>query len=150
VVPIRDAEGKLVALSGRAWDDDSGPKYLHSRFKRDRELYGQHKRTESRKGYLCEGFFQVIYLWQNGYMNALGRMGTHLSKQQIAKLVEWFDHLVVVPDGDKAGRDSAKRISESLSGRIATVEVSGMPDKKDADSLEPSQLAELLGPKNSG
>jgi len=186
VIPIRDEEGKLVAVSGRLLNSDqcvcggmmeassSGktrcgmchrappPKYLHSSaFKRDRVLFGGHLRNPSiRKGYLFEGFFQTIFSSQCGYSNTLARMGTHLSFQQAEKLVRWFDHLIIVPDGDKPGRDAAEKDAKMLellevegdsSGilKISKIEIADMPDGADADSLDPDKLRELLGPINS-
>lgn len=145
-VPIRDVDGKLVSVSGRLYPEDRrGPKYLHTPFKRNRILYGSHRLDRSiRKGYLCEGFFQVIFLDQCGYKNALARMGTHLSRQQADMLVEWFDHLVIVPDGDKAGYDSAKVIRATLDTRIPRIDIADMPRGKDADTLFADQLREVL------
>lgn len=169
-IPIRDENGKLVALSGRlfdpGYDSNPGPKYLHSRFKRDRILFGEHKRIASiRTGYLFEGFFQAIYSWQCGYRNVYARMGTHLSRQQAEKLVRWHDHLIIVPDGDKAGRDAAERDERTLCDlevpkhsppregepwlRIAQIDVVDMPNDKDVDMLEPYVVRALLGPLNT-
>jgi len=168
-VPIRDEEGKLVSISGRAHDDSfQGPKYIHSPFKRDRVLFGEHRHDPgNRTGYLFEGFFQVIYSWQCGYRNVLANMGTHLSMQQASKLVRWFDRLVIVPDGDVPGRQAAEKNASllrelELPGRpfdppgqdetmfkIAEVIVTNMPDGKDADSLKKDKLRTFLGPINS-
>lgn len=145
-IPIRDVEGKLVAVSGRVYPEDrDGPKYLHSRFKRDRVLFGEHLRDATvSKGYLFEGFFQVIFTAQCGFKNPLARMGTHLSRQQVEKLVAWFDHLVIVPDGDKPGQESALRIQATLDTLIPQITIADMPRGKDADSLPPDQLRHLL------
>jgi len=149
-IPIRDEAGKLVSISGRSFDEDSrGPKYLHSPFKRDRVLFGEHRRDPAvRSGFLFEGFFQTIYSWQNGYINVLARMGTHLSRQQTEKLMKWFDHLTIVPDGDKAGLESAQQIESDLKQNL-DVTVVGMVKGKDADSLASPVLISLLGPRNS-
>lgn len=185
-IPIRDEDGKLVSISGRTFDDEvcsycrgtvttkgskkgqclkcgkrQPPKYLHSPFKRDRVLYGEHKRDASvRSGYLMEGFFQVMATWQTGYTNPFAPMGTHLSRQQAAKLVRWFDHLTIVPDGDKPGRAAAERHRKTLETlsfegdrgetyRIRQIDIVDMPNKKDADTVKPSELRNLLGPRNS-
>jgi hypothetical protein len=147
-IPIRDEDGNLVSISGRRFsiEESDKRKYLHSPFKRDRILFGAHKRQpELRKGYLVEGFFHVIYAWCHGYRNFVARMGTHLSNQQASKLVEWFDHLVIVPDGNKAGSDSAELIAGSLWGRIDKVEIASLPSRKDIDELDPDQLRDVLG-----
>lgn len=148
-IPIRDEDGKLVAISGRAFEDQQ-PKYLHSRFKRDRILFGAHKRNSGiRSGYLFEGFFQTIYSWQCGYANTIARMGTHLSRQQSEKLVRWFDHLIIVPDGDAAGRNSAEQIQRTLADLIGQIDIAPMPNKMDADTLKPDVLRDVLGPRNT-
>jgi len=159
-IPIRDETGKLVAISGRAFEDQK-PKYLHSRFKRDRVLFGEHRHDDSiRSGYLFEGFFQTIFTWQCGYANVLAPMGTHLSQQQARKLVRWFDHLTIVPDGDKAGQDAAERHLRTLSDlelpregggtdKIEKIDIAAMPKGKDADTLKPNVLVDILGPRNT-
>lgn len=163
-VPIRDETGKLVSISGRLLvKDDAGEwtdklpahepggrrliKYLHSEFRRNIVLYGMHRVTDARVGFLHEGFFQTIATAQLGYPNALARMGTHLSPEQIAFLEKRLDHLVIVPDGDKMGRKSAADIVERLSHRkrpISRISVAEMPDGKDADQLRPSHLRAIL------
>lgn len=145
-IPIRDETGQLVSISGRKYGESGKAKYLHSPFKRDRVLYGAHKLVPGRKGYLVEGFFQVMYPWRHGYRNFVARMGSHLSALQALKLVEWFDHLVVIPDGDVAGYSSAKLIVESLKGRIPKVEMVDMPRGRDVDTVSPEQLSALIGP----
>lgn len=141
-IPIRDVEGNLVALSGRAMGDQQ-PKYLHSKFKRDLVLYGKHMSEDSDTAYLCEGFFQAISIWQLGRRGVLARMGTHLSKHQEKIILDGFKELVIVPDGDKAGYESAELISERMRDRIS-VRVVDMPSGFDADTLPEHALRELL------
>jgi len=187
-IPIRDEDGKLVSISGRTFDDSvcsfcgasvvkkectrcgksPPPKYLHSPFKRDRVLFGGHKHDSSiRTGYLFEGFFQTIYTWQCGYQNTLARMGTHLSRQQSEKLVRWFDHLVIVPDADKAGTEAAERDRLALRDlefpgrpfdppgkggntfRIEQIDIVDLPGKGDIDARKPEEVQSLLGPRNT-
>jgi len=162
-VPIRDGGGKLVSISGRLvvrdlgrWTDklpeNSAPKYLHSPFTRNVVLYGMDKvLVDQRVGYLFEGFFQAIFSWQCGYNNTLGRMGTHLSGQQIDYLRKHFDKLVLVPDGDKAGYESVRKIKNELAQEldpIPEVVIAPMPEGRDADQLSADELTEALGPPN--
>jgi len=162
-IPIRDENGVLVALSGRSFEEDGpvkGPKYLHSRFKRDRVLFGEGKRDPKvRVGYLFEGFFQAIYTWQCGYRNVYSRMGTHLSPQQQRKLVKWCDKLVIVPDGDTPGIKAAERDAETLKylefkeedgtlSKITDISIVSIPKGKDIDNLTPAHVQDLLGSPN--
>jgi DNA primase len=144
VIPIRDETQTCVAISGRSMSHDVRPKYLHSRFKRNRVLYGEDKVVRGRVGFLCEGFFHVMWLHQLGYANAVARMGTALSTEQAQKLVTYFTELVIIPDGDAPGRASAEQISLLLKNRI-NVRVVSMPDDRDIDGLSEASVHGLLG-----
>ena len=144
-IPIRACDGALVGISGRAFLKDQLPKYLHSSgFRRDYYLYGEHKIRKGVRGYLCEGFFDVIYLHQFGY-NAVAMMGSHLSKFQIGKIVEFFSEIVIVPDGDAPGYEAAAKAEASLTPRMTTT-VANVPYGKDPDELDLQEMIEILGP----
>lgn len=146
VVPIRDLKGRLVALSGRAIDENREPKWLHSTgFRRDFYLYGEHRITPGGTGYVVEGFFDVIGLWEKGYVGGAAIMGGHISKIQVLKLIQLFSRIVVVPDGDNPGYETARRVEQELRGRIP-VRVADVPHGKDPDELTFEELAELVGP----
>ncbi len=145
IVPIRARDGRLVAMSGRALRESARAKYLHTRgFKRDHVLYGEDKVVPGRVGYLHEGFFACIYAWQFGYTNNVARMGTHLSGYQEDRLVEWFSRLVIVPDGDKPGLDSAAEIYDRVQHRIPTT-VAPMPFGSEVDRLSENELRKVMG-----
>lgn len=82
-------------------------------------------------------------MWQAGFRSPVGRMGTHLSAAQAQSLRRLFKHLVIVPDGDEAGRKSADQIYMQLSP-FMPVTIAEMPDGADADSVSSSELIELL------
>jgi DNA primase len=151
IVPLRNARGELVATSGRAFYDWQKPKYMHSKgFKRDLLLYGENQLFLPEDGvksvgYVVEGFFDVIKLWQHGYDNVQAIMGSYLSKTQEQKLVDSFDAVVIVPDGDKAGYEAADRMQTQLKKRLRCTVVP-MPFGYDPDDLTPGMAETLLGP----
>lgn len=150
-IPIRDCEQRLVGISGRLFEEDrkrKGPKYLHSRgFRRDFFLYGEHKIVPGGVGYVVEGFFDVIGLWQDGYMNAVGIFGSYPSEQQIEKMVKFFSSVVVLGDGDKAGREMAEKTYQALRPYLP-VRIAELPEGRDPDDLSAEEKLDLLGPPN--
>lgn len=145
-IPIRDYKQRLVGISGRLFGSHgSGPKYLHSLgFRRDFFLYGESKIVEGRTGYVVEGFFDVIGLWQSGYTNGVAIMGSYPSKHQIEKFVRFFSDVVVLGDGDKAGREMALKVLEALRPRMPA-RIVEIPQGKDPADLSTDQKIELLG-----
>jgi DNA primase len=145
VVPIRNKDGALVGMSGRAMGK-AQPKYLHSKgFRRDLVLYGEHRLLDSQRGYLHEGFFAVQSATMRGYTNSVARMGTHLSEAQADLIIHTFTDLVIVPDGDQPGFESAQQIAEQLQNRI-TVTVAPMPQGSEVETLSNADALKILGP----
>ena len=142
-IPIRDSKNRLVGISGRAWEKRQKPKFLHSaHFGRDFYLYGEKTLRRGEPGYLCEGFFDVIVLQQYG-INAFAIMGTHISRQQVQKCVDWLTEVVVMLDGDEAGLKFAGGVKDRLLPRIHARIVT-LPQGKDPDELPESELKELI------
>ncbi|MDZ7835887.1 MAG: toprim domain-containing protein [Alkalibacterium sp.] len=104
--PIRDAKGRTVAFSGRAFIDDGQTrtaKYMNSPetelFNKRRVLFNYDKARPviRREGevLLFEGFMDVISAWQAGVRNGLATMGTSLTEEQVHALDKVTDHVVI-------------------------------------------------------
>lgn len=148
VIPIRDVKGNLAGYSRKAIDAGSDLPWLHSEgFKKEFYLYGEHKIDLNYKtAILVEGFFDVIHLWQSGYVNALGIMGTALNRPQREKLVMFFDRVLLALDPDKAGILATQQIRDQLYGRVELEEVE-LPYGKDPDQIRTKALrTKLFGP----
>lgn len=146
VIPIRDASGKLVAVTQRATQKWQKPKFLHSTgFKRDRYLYGEaFLRKKGGTVVLVEGHFDVMHLWELGY-SALAVMGSHLSWLQAEKLRQWFGRVVILRDGDAAGTESCVIWKQTLE-KFVVVDVPAVQDEWDPDDYSAYDLQTLIGP----
>lgn len=145
-IPIRDVQGRLVGISGRAIFDDIKPKFLHSAgFQRNLYLFGEHKVEKGKRGYIVEGHFDAIYLSQAGYPNAVAIMGGSISPLQVEKAVQLFSDVVIVPDGDAPGKAIADQVYSSLKSRLP-VRIAEVPDGSDPDELSRDTLESELGP----
>lgn len=148
-IPARDHFGRLLSISGRSVDYQKGvskfPKFLHSEgFRRDFILFGEHMLVPARPdgdrpGILTEGFWEGMFLWQMGYRNIVGLLGTFPSGTQIAKLTTFFSRLAILPDGDDAGMEMAERVSEVVSRKIPTL-VCETPRGLDPDEMLKTQI----------
>jgi DNA primase len=106
IFTIRDYFKTLKGVSGRALKEDhDGMKYKHYYgFKKELVLYGEHLlKKEDKRGYLTEGFFDVIFMKRQVF-NVVASMGTSLSSSQIFKLKSFFDEVVICPDFDDKGQ----------------------------------------------
>jgi len=157
VIPMRDIDGKLVGYSRRALVDpevdylvdEDLPKYLHcAGFPWGVYMFGEHLATQTKTAYIVEGFFDAIYLWQSGYIGAQAVLGASIGRTQVQKLIQRFDKVYTIGDGDAAGRKMTDEVFVKLSTAVECERVH-MPDGKDPDNLSPEQLCELLGPPSN-
>ena len=143
-MPTRDTRGRLVGISGRTVDPKAHPKYLHSNgFPRDFYLYGEHKAIPG-TGILVEGQFDVIGLWQDGFVNAVAAFGSSLTLHQLEKIEYLFDEVVILTDGDEPGRTAAEKWQRQLASRVPA-RVPEMPKDKDPDDLSKEEKIAILG-----
>lgn len=148
-IPIRDNDRQLLGIAKRLHplyqDPENGPKYLNTKgFKRDYVLFGEHLLTSSRQGYVVEGYFNVIWMHQNGYRNVVALMGSYPSYVQVKKLKKWFDFITVVADGDVAGKKMAEELRRALEPDVK-VNIQGCPPGRDANDLSSAELSDLVG-----
>lgn len=141
--PIKNLSGQVIAFGGRIIADEDEAKYINSAdtplYRKKEHLFGlaQARRAISAQGFaiLTEGYMDVLTLHQYGYENSVGVLGTALTTEQIQRLSGFTSRLVLVFDGDRAGRKAALRSCEMLLARGLACNVVLLPDGEDIDSL---------------
>ncbi|MDC0226796.1 DNA primase [Alphaproteobacteria bacterium] len=123
IFPIMNNQGTVVGFGGRALDD-SNPKYINSPeskfFQKRYLLYNLNnaKYTARKKNNLliCEGYMDVISLYQNGILSVVAPLGTSLTPDQLELAWRYSSRPTIMFDGDSAGiRASYKSAIMSLS-----------------------------------
>jgi DNA primase len=133
VIPIHNREGELVAYAGRTIDG-SEPRYkFPAGFHKSLELYNLHRVRGEASVVLVEGFFDCMKVTQAGFP-CVALMGSTMSKVQ-EELLRDFGHVVVMLDGDEAGRAAAEGIVDRLQHVVYKI------DLIDLDGRQPDQLS---------
>jgi len=149
-IPIRDFQGRLMGITGRAVGDTK-KRWLHSTgFRRDYVLFGEdHFVPEARTAIVVEGNFDTIYLWQQGYVGVAGVMGSYISPYQLQQFRKFFDKAIIFRDGDEPGKAAADRWFETLSPWMPTT-LAMVENGRDPDEYSSDELRDILGPPSSG
>jgi len=137
VIPIHNEHGELVAYVGRALGDEE-PKYrFPAGFKKSQVLFNLHRAcaTGARTVIVVEGFFDTFAVHQAGYRAVVALMGSTLSTHQAELLVRSFDRVLLMLDGDEAGRQAVPVITRVLAARMPVAVVAL------ADGVQPDHLA---------
>jgi DNA primase len=145
VIPIHNESGELVAYAGRAIDD-SEPRYkLPAGFHKSLELYNLHRALAAGQSGLIvvEGFFDAMKVHQAGYPFVVALMGCSMSDEQERLLTAHADMVLVMLDGDEAGRHGTDELLQRL-GRKAWVKAITVPEGKQPDQLTTDDLHQLL------
>jgi len=144
VTPIENESGELVAYAGRSVDG-SEPKYkLPAGFKKSQVLYNLCRATEETDGtvVLVEGFFDCIKVTQAEHA-CVALMGCSMSEAQEDQLSAHFRRVVIMLDGDEAGRRAAAEIAGRLTHKV-WVRVVDLADGIQPDQLPLAGLQQLL------
>ncbi len=115
--PLFDTQGRVVAFSGRIFQDDHPAKYLNSPetilFEKSKILYPYHlaKSSFSKNdlAILVEGQFDVVLSHQAGYENTVAVSGTGLSEEQLSLIARFTKRIALALDADRAGIRAARR-----------------------------------------
>ncbi|MBO4369569.1 MAG: DNA primase [Desulfovibrio sp.] len=162
--PIMTFPHRVIAFGGRIIEDVDEPKYINSSdtpiYRKGEHLYGLVQAVPSirKKGYvlLTEGYMDVLTLHQFGFKNACGVLGTALTQEQIQRLTQGFtSKIVLLFDGDNAGRKAALRAVQMIVPKGIACSVVLLPDPEDIDSLlrkenGPALFEDLLAHASDG
>jgi DNA primase len=139
VIPIHNRDGELVAYVGRAIDG-SEPRYkFPTGFRKSLELFNLHRVIGEPSVVVVEGFFDCMKVSQAGYP-CVALMGSTMSDAQEQLIAEYFGSVILMFDGDDAGRSATEEISDRLQRvvfQVKTIELDQgvQPDKLSSDEL---------------
>jgi len=146
IFPVFVSKKNIAGFGARALpstDSESGPKYLNSPesvvYQKNKILFGlapnlAHIRQE-KETLLVEGYLDVIGLWQVGVKHAVATCGTASSLEHLKRISRSARRLIVLFDGDKAGRAAAAKVfPHSLNIDLDTFAVF-LPEGEDPDTL---------------
>ena len=156
VIPLHDEKGRLVAYCGRAVDATE-PRYrFPSGFAKSELLFNLHRALASGSSsvVVVEGFFDCFKLHQAGVHSVVALMGSALYETQQRALLQHFQRVVLMLDGDAAGRRataaSANRLRSHCTVDIIHVPETMQPDQMSSDQiryvLKACRLAATIGP----
>jgi DNA primase len=145
--PIRDVQGRPIALGGRILPGAVTPagdrppaKYINSPetplFSKNREFYGLDLARESivkhKNILIMEGYTDCIVAHQYGFTSAVAVLGTALGENHVRRLRFADDcSVTLILDGDEAGRKRTNQILELFVAAQVDLRILTLPDELD-------------------
>jgi DNA primase len=135
--PIADSSGRVVAFSGRIFDDPKEgsvepAKYINSPetplFSKSKVLYGYDKSKDGIRKWgftiVVEGQMDLLMSHQGGFKNTVAISGTALTPEHVSLLSRLSNKLVLALDSDEAGlkasgKSAALTLSQGLDVKVA-------------------------------
>ena len=151
IFPIVDPRGNVAAFGGRTLDK-AQVKYINSpetrAFTKSKMLYGLHvaRETAPAEGFIAvvEGYTDVLMAHQFGVSNVVATLGTALTTDHLALLGRFSPQVVLVFDGDEAGRRAAERAVDSFLANATEVRVALLESDLDPCDLILNEGAEVF------
>jgi DNA primase len=116
IFPIRDVDGRVIGFGGRTLTNEK-PKYINSPeseiYRKRSVLYGLDMARDSIRKIgqviVVEGYMDFLSLYSAGIKNVVATLGTALTRDHVVLLKRYTDKVVVVFDGDEAGKKASLR-----------------------------------------
>jgi len=155
--PIWDLQDRPISMGGRiipgSESDLPGAKYINGPetrlFSKSRQLYGMNlaraSMQKSGEVLVMEGYTDVIAARQAGIEPVVAVLGTALGEHHIEILKRFVDRVVLVLDGDEAGRRRADQVLELFVGASVDLRIITLPGGADpADFVSDSGAGALM------
>ena len=150
--PVFDAQGRVVAFSGRALPPapsdeaapaDPPPKYINSPespiYVKGATVFGlwqaRHAIRQQEKAILVEGNFDVVSLHARGVTNVVAPLGTAFTLDQARLLRRYATSLSLLFDADAAGRKAVTAALDPCEQAELDADVATLPDGQDPDDF---------------
>lgn len=141
-IPIFDPSGNPIGFGGRALEEERKPKYINSPespvFSKRAVLFGIEKAKkhilESGFAIIVEGYFDMVSLFRSGIKNSVAILGTSLTEEQLLKLKNYTQKIVLLMDGDEAGLKSALRSLDLFLRVDLQADIVLLPESEDPDT----------------
>jgi DNA primase len=147
VIPIHNERGELIAYCGRALDG-SEPRYrFPPGFAKSEILFNLHRAVaaEDPAVVVVEGFFDCLKVYQAGIHSVVALMGAALYTSQRTALLQRFRRVVLLLDGDPAGRRATTEIAARLRSH-ASVQTIHLAAQRQPDQFSSEAIRQLLEP----
>ena len=152
--PLADTRGRVLGFGARAMRDDQGAKYINTAegeiYHKGRQLFGVDRAraavAKAQRVIVVEGYTDVLALHGAGMTEAVGVMGTALTKEQmgeLARLVGAEGTVYLALDADRSGQEAMLRAARLAEDRAVSLKVVRLPEGQDPADLV---TAEGLGP----
>lgn len=120
ILPVRDVWGATLSLTGRAFSEETYPKYVGTPntiiFSKHQALFGLDKAVSSiideGKALVVEGQLDALMLHQHGIKHTVALMGTSLVAGHISQLSRWCSRVVFLADADEGGLKAIQRADD--------------------------------------
>jgi len=141
--PIHGVTGRILGFGGRTlFTDKKIAKYFNSPesivYNKSEILYGLYFSKGDIVKYdncfLCEGYTDVISMFQAGIQNVVSSSGTSLTRDQIKLVRRYTQNITILYDGDAAGIKASFRGIDLILEEGLNVQVVLFPEGEDPDS----------------
>ena len=141
--PVRNIAGEVLAFSGRDLSDDKeAAKYYNSPenpiYRKGDTLFGLHEARKAMRNasvaVVVEGNVDLVRLSVSGVEHVVAPLGTALTEAQCRLLRRFVPRVVLLYDGDRAGRAATLKAVPTCLAAGLSVQVAELPDGEDPDT----------------
>jgi DNA primase len=134
VVPCLDSKGNVVNLYGRSIEGPPAHRFLP---RSKGGLFAWDSMHDSRRIILVEGLFDLLVLWQAGFIHTTCSYGIHLTAEQFSQLCNRSDRQIFIvfdSDDNDTGQGAALTLAQRIRSAGLLAHIVTLPDGHDPNS----------------
>lgn len=138
LIPVYE-DGTLISVEGRDVSGSQETKVLYPKDTTVNSLYDMDKLDPGKPLYVVEGLMDLAVLRTDPYFaNSTAIFGATVTRRQLW-LLNQYEHLILIPDNDKAGAMTTRKLIENLDRDFRILDVPRLGDIKDIGDI-PTKL----------
>lgn len=143
-IPLYNEQNQIIGISTRKFlEADTSGKYINptnnALYKKNSYLYGFNLSKDSIKELdyviICEGYFDFIQLYKNGFQNSVCVCGTSLMSEHVKKISKYTSNFYFCFDGDVAGDNSIMKNAKEVIKQGFNINIIELPEGYDPDDF---------------
>ncbi|MBS1556573.1 MAG: toprim domain-containing protein [Bacteroidetes bacterium] len=150
IFPMKNSEGQVIDVYGRSTIDNGEQRHFYLPG-RHQGLYPCYPKAETKKLIVTESIIDAATLEQTeirkeySVLASYGTNGFTPEHEQAIKELKHLDEIIIFFDGDEAGREGSKKLSQQLQA-LATCAITNVscPEGEDVNSLAQSHEPEIF------
>ena len=144
ILPVKDESGVTCSFSARSINGSQPKNLFPLGSKIGKMVFNIPPNYVGGDCFLCESVIDAMWMYQNGYTDALSTFSCNVTPKQFEMIMDKYDSVICCFDSDEAGLHGYKKLVEFCRKEECSYGLVTFPDGKDANECTPDEIQKVM------